>query len=169
MKMVYESMDRESGAVRKVDGGYLAIVLDDSVLRELGMGNEAVGSFGKAIKDRAISACVLPNEIANGHLILIPDEASLERLREFKFMRNGSFNWCFIKDGLTEDDTVEILDQTVTLDELQAIADNQTKLSYANGVVNIGGGDVAPTDGFDDDEIKIWLMLLQQRAILLNR
>lgn len=151
MKMVYESMDRESGAVRKVDGGYLAIVLDDSVLRELGMGNEAVGSFGKAIKDRAISACVLPNEIANGHLILIPDEASLERLREFKFMRNGSFNWCFIKDGLTEDDTVEILDQTVTLDELQAIADNETKLSYANGVVTIGGGGASPAAGFDDD------------------
>lgn len=151
MKMVYESMDRESGAVRKVDGGYLAIVLDDSVLRELGMGNEAVGSFGKAIKDRAISACVLPNEIANGHLILIPDEASLERLREFKFMRNGSFNWCFIKDGLTEDDTVQILDQTVTLDELQSIADNKTDLGFANGVVTIGGGGAAPVDGFDDD------------------
>lgn len=151
MKMVYESMDRESGAVRKVDGGYLAIVLDDSVLRELGMGNEAVGSFGKAIKDRAISACVLPNEIANGHLILIPDEASLERLREFKFMRNGAFNWCFIKDGLTEDDTVEILDQTVTLDELQSIADNKTDLGFANGVVTIGGGGAAPVDGFDDD------------------
>lgn len=151
MKMVYESMDRESGAVRKVDGGYLAIILDDSVLRELGMGNEAVGSFGKAIKDRAISACVLPNEIANGHLILIPDEASLERLREFKFMRNGSFNWCFIKDGLTEDDTVQILDQTVTLDELQSIADNKTDLGFANGVVTIGGGGGAPVDGFDDD------------------
>ena len=153
MKMVYDSMSNEDGAIRRVDGGYLAIVLDDSVLRQLGMGNEAVGSFGKAVKDRAISACVLPNEINNGHLILLPDNASLERLREFKFMRSGSFNWCFIRDGLTEDDTVEILDQTVTLDELQSIADNKTPISYSNGKVIIGGGSAADNiDGaFDDD------------------
>lgn len=152
MKMVYESMDRESGAVRKVDGGYLAIVLDDAVFRELGMGNEAVGSFGKAVKDRAISACVLPAEIEQGHLILLPDEASLERLREFKFMRSGEFNWCFIREGLTGDDTVDILEQKVTLDELQSIADNNTELSFDGSNVIIGGGAAAPsTDGFDDD------------------
>ena len=152
MKMVYDSMSNESGAVRRVDGGYLAIVLDDSVLRELGMGNEAVGSFGKAVKDRAISACVLPNEIANGHLVLIPDATSLERLREFKFMRTGEFNWCFMRDGLTEDDTVEILDQKTTLDELQSIADNETSLTYQDGKVLIGSSAPAgASDGFDDD------------------
>lgn len=150
MKMVYESMDRESGAVRKVDGGYLAIVLDDSVLRELGMGNEAVGSFGKAVKDRAVSACVLPAEIEQGHLILLPDEASLERLREFKFMRTGEFNWCFIKEGLTGEDTVQVLDQKTTLDELQSIADNNTPLSFDGSKVTIGG-EAPASDGFDDD------------------
>lgn len=153
MKMVYESLSRESGAVRKVDGGYLAIVLDDSVLRELGMGNEAVGSFGKAVKDRAVSSCVLPAEIEQGHLILLPDEASLERLREFKFMRTGEFNWCFIPDGLTEDDTVQILEQTVTLDELQSISDNRTDVSFDGSKVSIGGASpsVSASDGLDDD------------------
>ena len=150
MKMVYEAMDTESGAIRKVDGGYLAIVLDDSVLRELGMGNEAVGSFGKAVKDRAVSTCVLPHEIEQGHLILLPDESSLERLREFKFMRTGSFNWCFVKEGLTEDDTVQVLDQTVTLDELQNIADNKTELAFDGTNVIIGG--VVPVQVSEDDD-----------------
>ena len=31
MDMIYEKMDSESGAIRKVPGGYLAIVLDDAV------------------------------------------------------------------------------------------------------------------------------------------
>ena len=152
MKMVYESMDRESGAVRKVDGGYLAIVLDDAVFRELGMGNEAVGSFGKAVKDRAISACVLPAEIEQGHLILLPDAESLERLREFKFMRTGEFNWCFIREGLTGDDTVQILDQKTTLDELQSISDNRTSLSFDGSNVIVGGSvSGGVVDEFDDD------------------
>lgn len=140
MDMIYEVLNRESGAVRKSHGGYIVIVLTNDFFENLKKSEKAdMGAFIKAISDKDILGCIIPEEIDKGNLILIPTEESFERLEEFGFIRNGEFNFCYIPKGYSDEcGAIEISETKIDFKGLKKIADDKLSLSYADGIVTVG-------------------------------
>lgn len=143
-------------AVRKVNDGFLIVAFDNAMLEkvELDPNGEEFGSFANSLKSETIESITLIKDLQRGVVGVIPSKETLLSLDEYDFVHDIKFKWAFVKDDLTDDDSILILDSAISIDKLFELSNDPiTQFEIVDRKLR-PASDVAPmnqaNDVFDD-------------------
>lgn len=130
--------DEERGAIVKADDTYLVVAVMEADIEEAMGGSKAArkseeaGTFSASINSDIIDAIVIPEDMENGILGLIPSVDTMQELYELSFIDSTPLHIAAVTKDFNEEDGLTVFDTTVTLDDLTNIQNGHQTLQLSD-------------------------------------
>lgn len=116
---------RNSNQLFNTENESIVLLVTDNMFSQFSPKDEVFGSFSKDVRDNEISAIVIPSEIKENRLYIIPDKRTLDRMGEYSFLNEADFNLAIVAKDESGSLVPVITEQTMKYEDiLEAVNNN---------------------------------------------